>query len=212
MRPPCSASFLALLSALVCACSIETVRPTRAPPAREVQASRVLRATRERPPERTLTRASLLEPQREDPAVESYMRSHLSAPVRTLSAGKEESLTMRAVRATGRAEVREPADEPELWSGKLGEGERAEIELGAEPGCVTVVVHGGLGVTEVDSFVVEGPQADPHVLGGDRKSGPVAVAGGQGGCVKLRKEPARALVIVRKGAGPVAVGVYRKGR
>ncbi|MBL8741099.1 MAG: hypothetical protein JNK04_08400 [Myxococcales bacterium] len=162
-----------------------------------------------------------LEPRRQqllpvklDPAAESFLRAHSSTAPRGFSAESPLSLTAMAVLATGHAEARGLAPDPTFYGAQLGEGERAELVLNPVPSCVTVVVHGGLGVMEVDAFIVDGPPDAPRILAADDRAGPAAVVGGQGMCAPLSvgQGSPRVVVVVRRGAGPVVMGVFRGDR
>lgn len=140
------------------------------------------------------------------------MLAHTGSPAKGFNAESPISLTALAAIATGHAEARGLAPDPTIYGARLAEGERAELVLTPAPGCVTVVAHGGLGVMEVDSFVVDGTADSPRVLGQDDRAGPVAVLGGQGACVPLGGGAPRIIVIVRRGGGPVMMGVFRGDR
>jgi hypothetical protein len=161
------------------------------------------------------SRRQLLLPPKQDPAAESFLRAHGSAPPKGFSAEPPTTLTAMAVFATGHAEARGLVPDSNLYGVRLAEGERAELGLVPPPGCVTVVAHGGLGVMEVDSFVVDGPPDSPRILAEDDRAGPAAVLGGQGACAPLSSAQAgaaRIVVIVRRGSGPVVMGVFRGDR
>ena len=157
-------------------------------------------------------RRQLLLPSRPDPEAARFLLTHTGGPAKGFSAESPLSLTALAVIATGHAEARGLAQDPTLYGARLAEGERAELVLTPAPGCVTVVAHGGLGVMEIDSFVVDGPADSPRVIGQDDRAGPVAVVGGQGACVALGGGAPRIIVIVRRGGGPVMMGVFRGDR
>jgi hypothetical protein len=160
-------------------------------------------------------RRHLLLPPKQDPAAESFLRAHGSAAPKGFATEPPTSLTAMAVFATGLAEARGLVPDPTFYGARLGEGERAELGLTPASGCVTVVAHGGLGVMEVDSFVVDGPPDAPRILAQDDRAGPAAVLGGQGACAPLTGESGgapRVVVIVRRGAGPVVMGVFRGDR
>ena len=161
-------------------------------------------------------RRQLLLPAKQDPAAESFLRAHLGASPKAFSVEPPTSLTAMAVFATGNAEARGLTPDPSFYGARLNEGERAELELTPAPACVTVVTHGGLGVMEVDSFVVDGAADSPRILAEDDRAGPAAVLGGQGACAQLSTGQTagapRVVVIVRRGGGPVVVGVFRSDR
>lgn len=110
-----------------------------------------------------------------------------------------------------RAEARGFAPEGGIREAVLEEGQRASVafDLGAGE-CLTVVAHGGLGVREVDAFVVLGSAPDGDILAQDGGGGPVAIVGGQAGCKRtLKPEHVEVVVLVRKGQGRVLAAVYR---
>lgn len=157
----------------------------------------------------------------EDPhALESF-RASLGKPALSLQRDNGTSLTASAVLDTLRLEARDPASVTTLLSQKLLAGQRAAALLDTtEPTCFTVAAHGGIGVTEVDAFVVSGSEQEPTVLGTDTKTGPVAVVGGQAGCRRASSaacgavcvpvtERVRVEVVVRQGKGTVVVGLVR---
>lgn len=203
------------MAALSSACQITVVedgsRPPRAP-ARVVNAPE--RGPNNRPPSRPALDASA---PRERPSLPPRSNGEANAALTTaiqrrpIALGEERSsLTLRALETTARFEAKDQAPLSEPRGASLATGERAEIEL--EPGCYTVIAHGGLGVLETDAFLVNGSQDQPVVLGGDNKSGPVSVVGGEGGCVQVAGPAPRAVVLVRKGAGRVVVRIFQKPR
>ena len=155
-----------------------------------------------------------------DPAARAYYLAHLEAPARPLEPVPATTLTARAVLDTSRVEAR-AAPPPALFGATLAEGERARVAVELEDGaCVTAIAHGGLGVMEVDVFVVSGEDRAPTILRDDEKSGPVAVAAGSATCTPAARvcgpvcaaagaARPRVEVIVRRGGGPVVVGVAR---
>lgn len=146
-----------------------------------------------------------------DPEGERLLRARFDAPARALGTGEAPELTRIAVEDTARAEARGL----ELLDGvkhvELAEGERAELPFELVQGsCATVIAHGGLGLREVDAFLID---ATPtlEVRAADGRKGPASVVGGQRGCfVWTEREPKqlRAVVQARKGAGTVVFAVY----
>lgn len=158
-----------------------------------------------------------------DEAAYAFFKQSLARPAKSLEPrAAESSLTAIAVVETGRGEAKDVSEPAALFGATLEEGDRAVLPLArAEPDCVTVVAHGGLGVAEVDAYVVEGPDASPRVIGEDGRPGPIAVVGGLGGCRKASSdcgpicltrtsESPRVEIVVRRGSGPVVVGVLRR--
>jgi hypothetical protein len=97
----------------------------------------------------------------------------------------------------------------------LKEGERAVLEATIAPeACATFVVQGGIGVVEVDAFLVAADRSEGvRILAQDLGTGPVAAAGGLGRCYRNpRKEPLPVEVhaSVKRGAGVLLVRGYRK--
>ena len=151
----------------------------------------------------------------QNPEAAAMLRQGLATPAVAFSSNDPPKLTALAVEGTGRSEARGLAPEGGMRFVTLAEGQRASEPLDLAPGdCVTVVAHGGLGIMEVDAFVL-GPGADddlPNILATDTKDGPMAVVGGQSGCfVYLGSAPMKASLVVqaRRGAGPVVMQLFR---
>jgi len=144
-----------------------------------------------------------------DPAAQPYYRASLVKPAKTFVDDAGTSLTALALVDTSKVEAKGLTAEPATLGQKLGEGERAEAPLQGARQCVTGIAHGGLGVTELDIFLVDGPADAPVVIAEDTKSGPVAVVGGASGCVELAGS-ARLVVVVRKGSGLVVARLFRR--
>lgn len=145
-----------------------------------------------------------------DPAAEPFYRASLRQPAKTLAPDAGTSLTALALTETSKAETKQLIADAALLGTKLAEGERAEAPAAAAGGsCVTGIAHGGIGVTELDVFLVDGPADAPVLLAQDTKSGPVAVVGGVSGCVEA-PPGARFVVIVRTGSGPIVARLYRR--
>lgn len=162
----------------------------------------------------------------EDPfALESF-RASLVQPALTLERDSGTSLTASAVLDTLRLEARSPSSSTTLMSQKLLAGQRAASSLDTtQAACFTVAAHGGIGVSEVDAFIVSGADDDPTVLGTDTKTGPVAVVGGEAGCQRASTAACGAVcvdgdpdarvrveIVLRKGKGSVVVGLSRHAR
>lgn len=201
--------------ALASACQITVIEEgPRPPPRAPVRVAGTPERGPSRPPPRPGTTSSAARerpslPARSDGEANAALTSAIQR--RPIALGVERpSLTLRALDTTARFEAKDQAPLWEPRGATLATGERAEIEL--EPGCYTVIAHGGLGVLETDAFLVNGPQDQPVVLGGDNKSGPVSVVGGEGGCVQVGGPAPRAEVLVRKGAGRVVVRIFQKPR
>ncbi|MFO0617679.1 MAG: hypothetical protein U0414_34110 [Polyangiaceae bacterium] len=121
-------------------------------------------------------------------------------------------LTLEALEDTALSEARGLELEGTIHSSNLREAERSALSIELAPGeCITVIAHGGLGVMEVDAFVVRPSSDPPHVLAEDSRNGPVALVGGLAGCWPfLDREPATVDVVVqaRRGSGRVVYAVY----
>mgnify|MGYP000920355721 CR=1 FL=1 len=172
-------------------------------------------------PAATLPRAIVLPPPepappapkeilRLDPEAEATLRQNLDAPTAQLDLAAPPKVTRLALENTARSEARGLSEEA-VRTATLEEGRRAVLKLPlASADCVTVVAHGGLGVAEVDVFLVD--PSSTRVLAQDVRNGQIAIVGGQRGCFVLLGEPlpsAELWVQVRSGAGPVVVGIYR---
>jgi hypothetical protein len=146
-----------------------------------------------------------------DPEGERMLRERYDAPARALGTGEAPELTRLAVEDTARAEARGLELLGEVNHVELAEGERAELPFELVQGsCATVIAHGGLGLREVDAFLID---AAPtlEVRAADGRKGPASVVGGQRGCfVWTEREPKqlRAVVQARRGAGTVVFAVY----
>jgi len=120
-------------------------------------------------------------------------------------------LTVIALLDTTRAEARGFWPEGGVREVALEEGQRASIGFDLGLGeCLTVIAHGGLGIREVDAFVVLGAAPNGDILAQDRGGGPIAIVGGQAGCTRtLGAQHVEVVVLVRKGKGSVVAVVYR---
>jgi hypothetical protein len=154
-----------------------------------------------------------------DPEAARALFLHYPKAAAPLASKDPPKITVLALEGTARSEARGLRPDGDPLTATLEEGQRASRPLTLSPGdCVTVVAHGGLGVMEVDAFIL-GPPADrtapdarPAILAQDGKNGPVAVIGGQSGCFSFggaAKIDAELSVQARKGAGPVVVRVFR---
>lgn len=162
------------------------------------------------------------EPVTVDPDAASTLERGLSVRAVAFSDADPPKLTAIAVANTARSEARGMTADGGAHHATLGEGQRASLPLSLSPGdCITVVAHGGLGVMEVDAFLLgpspsgdtdRGPGGKPIILAQDTKNGPIAVIGGQAGCYAyVGASPVEADLVVqsRRGAGPVVVRVFR---
>lgn len=152
-----------------------------------------------------------LEPVAIDPAAIGALRDSARLPAVVLAEGPLPSgLTAMSLGETTRAEARGLPPVGGVRQAQLAEGQRAtmDVELRTDQ-CLTVVVHGGLGIREVDAFVVAQASPEGQVLAQETVGGPLAVIGGQAGCFRpSRAGPAEVVVVARKGAGSVLVAVF----
>ncbi len=155
-----------------------------------------------------------LEPIAFDPDALAALRDSARLPALVLRSGEvPASLTAIALRDTARAEARGLTASGGVRYVVLGEGQRAAMPIDLRPAdCVTVVVHAGLGVREVDAFVIAPAAPDGQVLAQETTGGPLAIIGGRGGCFRAAMSGTGEVVVVaRKGAGPILVAVYVAG-
>ena len=147
-----------------------------------------------------------------DPAAVAALRASSRLPGLDLSdAVLEPGLTTVALLDTSRAEARGMNAEGGVRRVVLQEGQRASaaIDLRAED-CLTIVVHAGLGVLEVDALVVAPAAPDGEILAMEAVGGPLAIVGGQVGCFRPRRTgPAEVAVVARRGGGPVQAAIFR---
>lgn len=147
-----------------------------------------------------------------DPAAVAALRASGRLPGLDLSdAVLQPGLTTVALLDTSRAEARGMNAEGGVRRVILREGQRAStpIELRAED-CLTIVVHAGLGVLEVDAFIVAPAAPDGEILAMEAVGGPLAIVGGQVGCFRPRRSgPAEVAVVARRGEGPVLAAIFR---
>ncbi len=147
-----------------------------------------------------------------DPEAEETLRRNLSREPVPLAETSAPKVTRIALEHTARSEARGLEAEP-VRTAVVPEGGRGSAALPLETGdCVTVIAHGGIGVSEVDVFVVDRTGDRLMLLGQDARNGPLGIVGGQRGCLVHLGPPlphAEVWVQARVGTGPVVVGVYR---
>ena len=152
---------------------------------------------------------------RVDPGAEEVLRANLDRPTQPLDGGSPPKVTALALGHTALSEARGRSADP-IRSATRSEGGGAVVPLPLAPAdCVTIIAHGGLGVSEVDLFLVERTEGSFRVLAQDARTGQLAIVGGQRGCYVALGQPVRGAEVwaqVRSGAGPVVVGVYRASR
>lgn len=147
-----------------------------------------------------------------DPQAAFALRRSGPAPSRALAdSSTPGGLTAIALLDTTRAEARGFWPEGGVREVALEEGQRASTGFDLAAGeCLTVIAYGGLGVREVDAFVVVGAAPDGDILAQDGSRGPIAIVGGQAGCARtLKAQHVEVAVLVRKGKGSVVAVVYR---
>src|SRR5690606_38606329 len=111
-----------------------------------------------------------------DPAAIAALRASARLPALPLSdAVLEPGLTTVALLDTTRAEARGMFAEGGIRRVVLQEGQRASVPVALRAGeCLTVIVHAGLGVLEVDAFVVAPSAPDGEILAQEAVGGPLA--------------------------------------
>jgi hypothetical protein len=155
------------------------------------------------------------EPVRIDPEAESTLRKNAGESTVALDGAEPPKVTAMALENTARSDARGMMRES-LRTATLVEGHRGVMPLALAPSdCVTVIAHGGIGVAEVDVFLVDPKGGDFRILAQDDRSGPLGIVGGQRGCFVVLGDPipaAELWVQARQGSGSVVVGVYRAPR
>jgi len=148
-----------------------------------------------------------------DPRALEVLQQNYAATPGVLDATPAPELTKAALEDTARAEARGLTLDDKVHVARLTEKGHAILAVAVKQGdCITVIAHGGLGVMEVDAFLVEHGSSPPKVLAQDVGAGPEAVLGGQRGCYPfvMPDPPAVDLVIQsRMGDGNVVFAVYR---
>ncbi|MFT3772553.1 MAG: hypothetical protein QM820_44750 [Minicystis sp.] len=165
------------------------------------------------------TRPSEQEPVLEevpDPEAQRLFTKRLEDPAVTLArAGSPPKVTEIALADTARGEAAGMMPADDVMEAKLTEGQRAMMAVTLAPyTCTTFIAQGGLGVIEVDLFLVAADRSDGvRILAQDPGVGPIAVVGGRGHCyLNPRSTPIAAELhtTMRRGSGVVLVREYRK--
>jgi len=155
------------------------------------------------------------EPVRIDPEAESTLRKNVGESTVPLDGAEPPKVTAMALENTARSDARGMTKEA-VRTATLVEGHRGVMPLALQTSdCVTVIAHGGIGVAEVDVFLVDPKGGEFRILAQDDRSGPLGIVGGQRGCFVVLGEPipaAELWVQARQGSGSVVVGVYRAPR
>lgn len=151
-----------------------------------------------------------------DPEAKRLFEERLADPAVTLApASPPPKVTAIALSDTARGEAVGMKPAGEIAAAELAEGKRATMAVTLAPGsCVTFIAQGGLGVIEVDLFLVLASKSDgTRILAEDQGVGPIAVIGGHGRCYKNPRETPLAAELhatVRRGSGTVLVRGYQK--
>jgi hypothetical protein len=149
-----------------------------------------------------------------DPEAQRLLEKRLAEAAVPLDA-KPAKATELALADTARGEAADMSPLGEVVGASLKEGQRAMMPVTLAPGeCATFIAEGGLGVIEVDLFLLRADRsAGLHVLAEDPGIGPIAVVGGRGHCYETpTKVPlaAEVHVTLRRGAGLVLLRGYKK--
>ena len=151
-----------------------------------------------------------------DPEAKRLFEARLEEPALALvPAALPPKVTAIALADTARGEAPGMRPAEEIAAATLPEGKRATMAVTLAPGsCATFIAQGGLGVIEVDLFLVLADRsAGARILAQDRGVGPIAVIGGHGRCYKNPRDTPLAAELhttVRRGSGVVLVRGYRK--
>jgi hypothetical protein len=153
-----------------------------------------------------------LEPMHVDPAaIAALLASDRLPPLPLAGPLLAPGLTTVALLDTSRAEAAGMPADGGVRHVVLEEGQRAVLPVELRAGeCMTIVVHAGLGVREVDAFVVAPSAPRGTVLAQEPVGGPIAIVGGRAGCFRPRASgPAEIAVVAREGSGPVLAAIFR---
>lgn len=193
-----------LAALLLGGCTV-TIERTSAPPSppRPVVAAPA-RDTAHAPARPVAEPSRPVKPRTAPARAQEALRASLVAPA-VATEEERPSLTLRALETTARFEAHDQTALRAPRGAALAEGQRLEFAL--DPGCYTVIAHGGLGIRELEALIVSGEP--PDILGSDKKSGPISVVGGDGECVSV-SAPSRVEVIALAGAGRVVVQIFQR--
>jgi hypothetical protein len=152
---------------------------------------------------------------RPDPEAQRQFEARIAQPAVALAASQAPPrVTSVALDDTRRGEVPGMAPAGDVFLAKLTEGQRGTMPVKLAPGeCAAFIAQGGLGVIEVDLFLTGGDGASGRILAEDTATGPIAVIGGRGRCVRGANGAALDALLnvaVRRGAGVVLVRQYRR--
>jgi hypothetical protein len=169
-------------------------------------------------PALALARPSELTPVTEDhpdPEAQRLFQARIAElPVPLVPALASAPVTALSLDDTRRGEAPGMQQEGSIFTATLDEGQRGTMAVHVGPTeCVTFIAQGGLGVIEVDLFLTDREGAAARILAEDPATGPIAVIGGRGRCATGARETGTDAVLhaaVRRGAGVVLVGVYKR--
>jgi hypothetical protein len=187
---------------------VATPMPSSSAPSRHVALAPV--AIPERPSE--------LQPvtdDRPDPEAQRQFEARIAQPAVALVASQAPvRVTAIALDDTRRGEAPGMTPAGDVFQATLTEGQRGTMPVKLAAGeCAAFIAQGGLGVVEVDLFLTGGDGASGRILAEDTATGPIAVIGGRGRCVRGANGAALDAMLnvaVRRGAGVVLVRQYRR--
>lgn len=148
-----------------------------------------------------------------DPEAIAALEKSLLLPPVMMSLSKHPSPVLAlAFDGTTRGQVDGLSGDGPTRSVTLGEGEHARVPVSLSPGsCLTVVGHGGLGVVELDLFLMEPAQPSRRLIAQDLVHGPSAILGGKEGCFPAERAMELELyLLARRGAGEVLFQIFRR--
>lgn len=152
-----------------------------------------------------------------DPEVKRAFEQRLADPAAPLVTPPAlPRVTEIALSDTARGEAAGLKPAGPVVAATLAEGRHAMMPVTIAPGaCTTFIAQGGLGVIEVDLFLVLADRREgARLLAQDPGVGPIAIIGGHGHCYKnTLGAPLAAEVYasVRRGAGVVLLREYQAG-
>jgi hypothetical protein len=177
-------------------------------------------------PSRRVALASLVIPERPselqpvtddrpDPEAQRQFEARIAQPAVALVASQSPArVTAIALDDTRRGETPGMTPAGDVFQAKLTEGQRGTMPIKLAAGeCAAFIAQGGLGVIEVDLFLTGGDGASGRILAEDTATGPIAVVGGRGRCVRGANGAALDAMLnvaVRRGAGVVLVRQFRR--
>jgi hypothetical protein len=212
---PLRAALLAPVLAIGCATpppppKAKLVVPDAAEPTR----SHKVAMPRVPPAERPSELGSVTDDQPDPEAKREFQARMAQAPVPLVATPSPPRVTATALDDTRRGEAPGMARAGDVYAATLAEGQRASTKVRVGPGeCATFIAQGGIGVIEVDLFLTRGEGAASEILAQDPATGPIAVIGGHGRCLTGAPgtgSEATLNAVVRRGAGVVLVGAYKK--